>query len=263
MLFKKITAGLLSIMVVLSGNLFQFSASAEPRVETIPISAENFPDTIFRKYVSDTFDADKDAVLSPEEISSVTSVSVRLKGIQDLKGIEYFSNLKYLNAELNYLKTLDVSKNTKLESIIVANNRLTSIKLPNDNRNDTLVYLDVFANGLQELNVHNLFALGFIHADDNELTTLDLSDSPLQDGHGFVAMNNYLESITQQWHAVSLERVFDAPARYSRIYIRGMVYPADRRRKMAGGESGKRGYDALRPVCAYPISGSVRWERRR
>ena len=174
MLFKKITAGLLSIMVVLSGNLFQFSASAEPRVETIPISAENFPDTIFRKYVSDTFDADKDAVLSPEEISSVTSVSVRLKGIQDLKGIEYFSNLKYLNAELNYLKTLDVSKNTKLESIIVANNRLTSIKLPNDNRNDTLVYLDVFANGLQELNVHNLFALGFIHVDDNELTTLDL-----------------------------------------------------------------------------------------
>ena len=195
-MFKKITAGLLSIMVVLSGNLFQFSASAEPRVETIPISAENFPDNIFRKYVSDAFDADKDAVLSPEEIGSVTSVSVRLKGIQDLKGIEYFSNLKYLNAELNYLKTLDISKNTKLESIIVANNLLTSIKLPNDNRNDTLVYLDVFANGLQELDVHNLFALGFIHADDNALTTLDLSDSPLQDGHGFVAMNNYLESIT-------------------------------------------------------------------
>ncbi len=186
----------MSILVLFSGNLFLFSASAEPQAESIPISAENFPDSIFREYVLDTFDADKDALLSQEEIGSVTSVFVRLKGIQDLKGIEYFTNLKYLNAELNHLKTLDISKNTKLESVIVANNRLTSIKLPNDNRNDTLVYLDVFSNSLQELDVHNLFALGFIHADDNALTTLDLSDCPLKDGHGFVAMNNYLESIT-------------------------------------------------------------------
>ena len=131
----------------------------------------------------------------PEEISSVTSVSVRLKGIQDLKGIEYFSNLKYLNAELNYLKTLDISENTKLESVIVANNRLTSIKLPNDNR----MYFGIFRCFRQWIagtGCSQSVCAGIYHADDNALTTQDLSDSPLQDGHGFVAMNNYLESIT-------------------------------------------------------------------
>ena len=56
--------------------------------------------------------------------------------------------------------------------------------------------MNVFSNRLQELDVRNLFALKELVADDNSLKTLDLTDNPLDDGYGFTALNNYLESVT-------------------------------------------------------------------
>ena len=113
-----------------------------------------------------------------------------------MQGIEYFVNLQSLYAEVNRIQTLDVSKNVDLITLNVNNNELKSILLPNQEENNTLVYLDVFANQLTSLDVSNLHALTFLHADDNQLTHLDLSENPLTQSHGFVAMNNYLESIT-------------------------------------------------------------------
>jgi len=40
----------------------------------VAISKANFPDANFRKYVSEKFDKDGDAVLSPEEIAAVTEI---------------------------------------------------------------------------------------------------------------------------------------------------------------------------------------------
>ena len=109
-----------------------------------------------------------------------------------MQGIEYFVNLQSLYAEVNRIQTLDVSKNVDLITLNVNNNELKSILLPNQEENNTLVYLDVFANQLTSLDVSNLHALTFLHADDNQLTHLDLSENPLTQSHGFVAMNNYL-----------------------------------------------------------------------
>lgn len=89
-----------------------------------------------------------------------------------------------------------MSKNVNLVTLNVNNNELKSITLPNQEENNTLTYLDVFANQLTSLDVSNLHALTFLHADDNQLTHLDLSENPLTQSHGFVARNNYLESIT-------------------------------------------------------------------
>lgn len=73
-----------------------------------------------------------------------------------MQGIEYFVNLQSLYAEVNRIQTLDVSKNVDLITLNVNNNELKSILLPNQEENNTLVYLDVFANQLTSLDVSNL-----------------------------------------------------------------------------------------------------------
>ena len=87
-----------------------FSADAE-----VAVSEANFPDDIFRNYVSEKFDKDKDGSLSANEIAAVREIRVSGLGIADLAGVEYFTNLTELYCEKNQLTALDVSKNTALE----------------------------------------------------------------------------------------------------------------------------------------------------
>ena len=62
----------------------------------IAIDEANFPDKTFREYVSDNFDENEDNVLSDDEIAKVTSIDCNGSGITNLKGIEYFTELKNL-----------------------------------------------------------------------------------------------------------------------------------------------------------------------
>ena len=171
-------------------------AESIKNIENISINRQSFPDDKFRDYISTNYDKNHDDNLDIEEIKSIDSIYIQFKQIDSLKGIELLPYVKYLYADHNRLSDLDLSSNHALEYVQVANNGLKSIQLPNKERNNTLHYLDVFANALTELDTDNLFALNFIHCDDNYIETLDFSDNPLKDGHGFVAMHNRLKSIT-------------------------------------------------------------------
>lgn len=57
----------------------------------IVINSNNFPDNIFRNYVSINFDTDKDGMLSEEEISAATNIYVNSAGISSIKGVEFYS----------------------------------------------------------------------------------------------------------------------------------------------------------------------------
>ncbi len=48
------------------------------------------------------------------------------KGISDLTGIEYFSNIKSLYCTNNQLSILDISSNTALEIVFCQNNPMTT-----------------------------------------------------------------------------------------------------------------------------------------
>lgn len=180
---------------LINENILNLDGNVNP-TERVELNNNNFPDSIFLEYVKNNFDLDGDNTLSSEELLKVKSIGIKLKGITSLKGIEYFPNLTYINADYNNIETLDISNNTKLTTVLCNNNRLTSIKLPNAVENYNLVYLDIFANHLKDVDLHNLKGLKFLHIDDNQITQLDLSDNPLTDGHGFVAQNNYIEEIT-------------------------------------------------------------------
>ena len=100
---KKFLAALLMIGVM--------SSAAWCAVE---INAMNFPDSVFREYVSQ-FDWDGDGMLSDEELASETFIGLDGNGnVSSLKGIEYFFNLESLHCDENQVAEVDLTRNPKL-----------------------------------------------------------------------------------------------------------------------------------------------------
>ena len=164
----------------------------------IAINATNFPDEIFRDVVAGTdIDKDADGYLSDEEIAAVTQLDVREKGIQNLKGIEFFTGLKELFCQGNELTSLDVSKNTELTRLACGQNQIKSLDLSKNTKmenlhcaNNQLTALDVsmmpnlwrlycLNNKLTKLDVTKNPKLEILYCDENKLTKLDITKNPL------------------------------------------------------------------------------------
>ena len=157
----------------------------------VTIDETHFPDNNFRKYVL-TLD-DGDGELTDQELQSVRTINVRLKGIRQLDGIEYFnaltelncgdnllteldvgtnSSLTVLNCEANHLTALDVSKNTELTLLSCSNNQLTSLNVNNGN---ALKTIECYNNKLESFDVINNTALTTLDCHKNQLAALDVS----------------------------------------------------------------------------------------
>ena len=83
----------------------------------VSIDKENFPSDSFRNYVYMEFDMNSDGILSESEIANVTEIDVSFYNAASLKGVEYFTELTYLDCSSNMLTSLDVSNNTALETL--------------------------------------------------------------------------------------------------------------------------------------------------
>jgi len=114
----------------------------------IAIDKANFPDEKFRNYVIENFDTDKNNILSSGEIAEAKEIKIAEKEVKDLKGIEHFVMLTKLNCDTNQIKTLDLSKNTALETLICGNNNLESLNLI---KNTCLTYLFCANNPMVQL----------------------------------------------------------------------------------------------------------------
>lgn len=95
------------------------------------INEENFPDSVFRTYVEESFDKDGSGDLSEEEIAAATNISVSDKGIRSLSGISCFTELVSLDCSWNELTSLDLSGNTKIKELKAVGNYYT-VKLSED-----------------------------------------------------------------------------------------------------------------------------------
>ncbi|MBR6616693.1 MAG: leucine-rich repeat domain-containing protein, partial [Oscillospiraceae bacterium] len=138
----------------------------------IEINATNFPDEIFRTYVSDNFDTDNDGFLTVKELAAVTEIDVSSMSIKDLTGIGYFTALTNLNCTYNKLESLDMSKNTALTNLTCTANKLTSLDV---SKNTALTKLYCSDNSLTSLDVSNNTALTELYFYFNDLTSLDVS----------------------------------------------------------------------------------------
>lgn len=89
------------------------------------INEENFPDSVFRTYVEESFDKDGSGDLSEEEIAAATNISVSDMGIRSLSGISCFTELDSLDCSWNELTSLDLSGNTKIKELNAVSNYYT------------------------------------------------------------------------------------------------------------------------------------------
>lgn len=195
--------------VLLAKENFATEIASQKQVSPIEnavlINEENFPDSVFRAYVSENFDTSnpKDGVLSTDEILKIKSINVNFKKeITSLKGIEHFSELEKLYClDLWRLTSLDVRANKKLvelncegamgiQELDVSNNKelislncgytsLTSIDVTNNKKLENLL---LNRTKIASVNVSKNQALKFLNCIKMEkLTELNLSNNPLLD----------------------------------------------------------------------------------
>ena len=90
---------------------------------SVEINETNFPDESFRSWVNRQYGSD--GLLSDVEIQSATNIVITSAyDIKNLKGIEYFTEVKSLSYIHHQLTSLDVSKNTALTSLYCYQNRI-------------------------------------------------------------------------------------------------------------------------------------------
>ncbi len=170
-------------------------------------------DSGFKAYLLEHFDTNKDGEISADEAKAVThlvmwkressaSVNKEIKNIKSkatgdddddiydypesidgttrtissLEGIQYFTNLVYLDVEDQNISTADLSKNTKLVILYMDHNKLTSINLKS---NPELKDLILWDNDLTSIDLTGNTKLELLDLDNNKLQTVDFSRNPV------------------------------------------------------------------------------------
>ena len=153
------------------------SAQAEEEFvqpKSVEINSTNFQATNFQNYVK-RYDKDGNDSLSLEERNKVTTIELP----DDLycptmKGIEYFPELVTLKCSNTHMRSLDVSKNLKLETLWCNWNDLEQLDV---SKNKALKDLRCGDNYLTTLNVSQNEALEWLSTNDmrSKLNSLDVS----------------------------------------------------------------------------------------
>lgn len=153
------------------------SAQAEEEFvqpKSVEINSTNFQDTDFQNYVKQ-YDKDGNDSLSLEERNKVTTIELPDDSYcPTMKGIEYFPELVTLKCSNTHMRSLDVSKNLKLETLWCNWNSLEQLDV---SKNKALKDLRCGDNYLTTLNVSQNGALEWLSTNDmrSELNSLDVS----------------------------------------------------------------------------------------
>ena len=132
---KIIILGILSFTAILSGcrkdaknvkagineSCQEESIVAELSQEASVDVENTFKDNVFKNYILEYVDANRDGALSSDEILEVTQINIngfdkaKYKELTSLKGIDLFINLEELTCYGCELSEIDISKNIKLK----------------------------------------------------------------------------------------------------------------------------------------------------
>ena len=99
----------------------------------IAVNEENFPDEVFRNYISENFDTDGNACLSEREIDYASVIEINETELSSLEGIQYFKNLSVIKISCNKVKELDVSELSQLYYLKCDNNEIEKLNLGDGN----------------------------------------------------------------------------------------------------------------------------------
>lgn len=166
--------GIRLIGFMLVGFFLVFNQSAF--AADVEINATNFPDDVFRNYVSEKYDTDGDGILSEAEAADATSiystVDNGLSAAKNLVGVEYFPNLRIIWVFGGSLESLDLSKNPKIVQLNLPHNSLKKLDV---SQCTELIVAQLGFNKLERLDVSKCTKLKRLQCFGNALTSLDVS----------------------------------------------------------------------------------------
>ncbi len=144
-------------------------------MEMVPMKNIVFSDTVFKDYCVKNFDTDGDGEISPYEAWYVTRIECSNSELTSLEGIEYFSNLKYLDVSGNAgITALALDYNTALETLDASSTGISAIDL---GKNTALKTLFLSSTPLVTLDVSHNTSLATLDVNGCSINSLKISET--------------------------------------------------------------------------------------
>lgn len=136
------------------------------------LDATNFPDPVFRKYLTQNFDVDQNGFLNDIEKECVVGIDVSNTEVTSLKGIESFEGLLALNCNNTPIERLDVAPSRELKYLWCNNTQIDNMDL---SQNLDLLFLECGNTPIRNLNVRPNSKLLQLYIHNTLISNLDLS----------------------------------------------------------------------------------------
>ena len=142
------------------------------------------PDAVFKQYMVDNFDQDRDGEITPAEARVIESIDISTDDIVTLQGIEFCSKLRYLKCTgidgsgsygSGKLAYVDVTHCPELEELIVYHNVIKELDVTHCPK---LRNLHPARNLISALDLRNNPELEHLGADFNLMTAIAFPDNP-------------------------------------------------------------------------------------
>lgn len=174
---KRLTAVVTAVALICTGGVLpeNMAYAAEQTEEGVAIDKENFPDENLRNYLKESgFDKNDDGYFSQSELDAVEEMEAIYNKLENLKGLEYFRNLKSLDIRLNNISgELDLQLFPNLTSVYCDDNEITSIRF---GENCKLELIGCNNNQIEVLDVSGLDHLDQLVCTGNPLKVLKFNE---------------------------------------------------------------------------------------
>ena len=117
-------------------------------VVTVTAPAVAFKDAKLKAYLVSVYDNNNDGEIDVSEALDIESISCQGRSISDLTGLEYCTNLVYLNVAGNNLSVIEIPNLQKLKSLVAYNNPIERINIKNDAALNELYLLGANTNAI-------------------------------------------------------------------------------------------------------------------
>ena len=174
---KRLTAVVTAVALICTSGVLpeNMAYAAEQTEEGVAIDKENFPDENLRNYLKESgFDKNDDGYFSQSELDAVEEMEAIYNKLENLKGLEYFRNLKSLDIRLNNISgELDLQMCPNLTSVYCDDNEITSIRFGEDCK---LELIECNYNQIEVLDVSGLDHLDQLNCTGNPLKVLKFNE---------------------------------------------------------------------------------------
>ena len=140
----------------------------------VPIDEENFPDKTFREYFVKNFDQKEPFdVLTKDEAELADQLSdLPYRFFCDLEGLQYFTNINFINLKYSMMAEVDLTPFSKLEEIDIEGDPIRRIKF---GKHDKLTRIDTYRTSAKELDLTGCPNLVNLSVNMSEVSKIDVS----------------------------------------------------------------------------------------